>query len=50
MIEMGLTAHMVISRICKTEYMDEAQKDIIAVGIKRFFEDDYVSALHVLVP
>lgn len=30
--------------------MDETQKEIIAVGINRFFEDDYVSALHVLVP
>ena len=50
MIDMGLTAQMVISRICETEYMDETQKEIIAVGIDRFFEDDYVSALHVLVP
>lgn len=50
MIDMGLTAQMVIGRICETEYMDEMQKEIIAVGINRFFEDDYVSALHVLVP
>lgn len=50
MIDMGLTAHMVINRICEIEYMDETQKEIIAVGINRFFEDDYVSALHVLVP
>lgn len=50
MIDMGLTAQMVISRICETEYMDEMQKEIISVGIDRFFEDDYVSALHVLVP
>lgn len=50
MIDMGLTAKMVIGRICETEYMDETQKEVIAVGINRFFEDDYVSALHVLVP
>lgn len=50
MIDMGLTADMVIARICKIEYMDETQKEIIAVGIKKFFEDDYVSALHILVP
>lgn len=50
MIDMGLTAQMVIDRICETEYMDETQKEIIAVGINRFFENDYVSALHVLVP
>lgn len=47
MIDMGLTAQMVIDRICETEYMDETQKEIIAVGINRFFENDYVSALHV---
>lgn len=50
MIDMGLTAQMVIDRICETEYMDKTQKEIIAVGINRFFENDYVSALHVLVP
>lgn len=50
MIDMGLTVQMVIDRICETEYMDETQKEIIAVGINRFFEDDYVSALHILVP
>lgn len=50
MIDMGLTAQMVINRICETEYMDETQKEVIAVGINRFFEDDYVSTLHVLVP
>lgn len=50
MIDMGLTAQMVVDRICGTEYMDETQKEIIAVGINRFFEDDDVSALHVLVP
>ncbi len=50
MIEMGLTADMVIGRICEMEYMNETQKEVITVGINRFFEDDYVSALHVLVP
>lgn len=50
MIDMGLTVYMVTDRICSTEYMNETQKEIIAVGINRFFEDDYVSALHVLVP
>ena len=50
MIDMGLTVQMVIDRICETEYMEETQKEIIAVGINRFFEDDYVSALHILVP
>lgn len=50
MLDMGLAAHMVISRICDIEYMDETQKEIIAVGINRFFENDYVSALHILVP
>lgn len=50
MISMGLSADMVISRVCEIEYMDETQKRIITVGINKFFEDDYVSALHILVP
>ncbi len=50
MIENGLTAQMVIDRICSSDYMEEDQKKFISNGIKRFFEDDYVSTLHILVP
>lgn len=31
-------------------FLDKNQYNIIEVGIKRFFEGDYVSSLHVLVP
>jgi len=50
MIAKGLTAQMVTTRICHSEYMDETQAELISIGIDRFFVEDYVSALHVLVP
>jgi hypothetical protein len=50
MIADGLTPDMPIGRVCNTEYMDDRQKEIISRGIYRFFENDYISALHILVP
>lgn len=50
MIGMGLTPEMVTDRICSTEYMEEDNKELIKTAIDRFFNDDYVSALHILVP
>lgn len=50
MMEQGLTSEIVTERMCSSEYMDEEQKEIISVGIDRMFANDYVSALHILVP
>jgi len=50
MLQNGLTDEMVSSRICEIEYMSETQKELISVAIKKFFEDDYISCLHILVP
>jgi hypothetical protein len=50
MIDNELTAHMVITRICESDYMNDTQKELISIGINRFFAEDYVSALHILVP
>lgn len=50
MISIGLTSEMVSERICNTEYMEEDNKALINVAIERFFEDDYISTLHILVP
>jgi len=50
MINMGLTSEMVTERICSTEYMEEDNKELIKTAIDRFFNDDYISALHILVP
>lgn len=50
MIKDGLTSEMVISRICNIKYMEDTQKELIGIGIERFFAGDYISALHILVP
>lgn len=50
MIDKGLTAQMVRERILESEYMNDTQSELISVGIDRFFAEDYVSALHILVP
>lgn len=50
MITDGLTANMVSDRICEIEYMDDQQKELITSAINRFFENDYISTLHILVP
>jgi len=50
MIAEEVTAQMVTTRICHSEYMGETQAELISVGIDRLFAEDYVSALHILVP
>lgn len=50
MVQKGLTPDMVICRICEIEYMEDMQKKLIRRGIERFFFEDYISALHILVP
>lgn len=50
LIKDGLTVGMVIDRVTTWEYMSEENKVIIEQGIRRMFECDYVSAVHILVP
>ncbi|HZJ76887.1 MAG TPA: hypothetical protein VFC70_04175, partial [Oscillospiraceae bacterium] len=50
LIEKGITCEMVIERITNWGYMGEEDKIIIERGIKSFFGDDFISALHILVP
>jgi hypothetical protein len=50
MLNQGLTADIIISRINNWEYLDESKKPIIERGIRRFFEGDYISSIHILVP
>lgn len=50
MIENGLTSTMVAEKICTYEYIDETSKNIVKKGIERFFDDDYISSLHIIVP
>jgi len=50
LIEQGLTCEMVIKRITNWKYINEEDKIIVEQGIKNFFSDDFISALHILVP
>lgn len=50
LINEGLTCEMLIERIISWKYLDEDDTYIITCGIKRFFENDYISAIHILVP
>ena len=48
--ERELNADTLAAYIKAWPLLDEDNSAIIEVGLKRFFEEDYVSALHVLVP
>lgn len=48
--EQGLNCEMVVDRITGWECMSEIDADIIKVGIERYFSEDFISAIHILVP
>ena len=48
--QQGLTCEMVVDRITGWECMSEIDADIIKVGIERYFNEDFISAIHILVP
>ncbi len=50
LISEGLTSDKVVARITEWNYMDEQNKIIVEQGLKRFFDEDYISSLHILVP
>lgn len=50
LLEQGLTVDMVIHRITDWKYMSDDNSFMIKKGIERYFEKDYVSAIHILVP
>lgn len=50
LLEQGLTGDMVIHRITDWKYMSEDNSFMIKKGIERYFEKDYISAIHILVP
>lgn len=49
-IEDGLTLEMIKERILKWDYFDEETRQLIGRGLDRFWEKDYISTLHILVP
>lgn len=48
--QQGLSCEMVVDRITGWECMSEIDADIIKVGIERYFNEDFISAIHTLVP
>lgn len=48
--QQGLSCEMVVDRITGWECMSEADVNIIKVGIERYFNKDFISAIHILVP
>ncbi len=48
--EKGLNKENLIDYFKKTRIFPENNLEIISVGIERYFANDYVSALHILIP
>lgn len=46
----GLNATHIMDKFKSWGYLDEESESFIRVGVERFFEQDYVSSMHILVP
>jgi Domain of unknown function (DUF4209) len=50
MNERGLTSEIIIDQVFVWPLMSEKNKPFVELGIKKFFDGDYVSSIHILVP
>lgn len=50
LIDQGISPDIVISKIHSWQYLSEDDKKIISIGIERYFDRDYISSIHILVP
>lgn len=48
--ENGLTSDEFIKKIISWSLMSSQNAPLVEIGIRKFFDDDYVSSLHILVP
>ncbi|OQO98662.1 hypothetical protein B1689_15930, partial [Geobacillus sp. 44C] len=48
--ERGLTSELIIDKIFAWSLMSAKNKPFVELGIKKFFDGDYVSSIHILVP
>src|SRR5207249_2818129 len=48
--EKGLTAEVLVEFLRAGKVFDAATLEMVSIGIERYFAQDYVSALHILVP
>jgi hypothetical protein len=49
-VESGMCSDMICNFINEQEFISQNQKTIIAKGVDHLFSDDYISAIHILVP
>ena len=50
LLDQGISPDIVIGKINSWQYLSDDDKKIISIGIERYFERDYVSSIHILVP
>ncbi|WHY63653.1 DUF4209 domain-containing protein [Cytobacillus firmus] len=48
--EKGLDSDILLNKIKSWELLDNKNEEFVERGIRRFFEGDYISSLHILVP
>lgn len=48
--EKSLTWNQVFEKIIQTSLVDERKYTILEFGLKKYFERDYISSIHILVP
>jgi hypothetical protein len=49
-LDAGMDTESISHHICLRDFISEDQKEIIKCGIGRLLAEDYISALHILVP
>jgi hypothetical protein len=50
MNERGMTSELIVDKIFAWPLMSKKNKPFVELGIKKFFDEDYVSSIHILVP
>jgi len=45
-----MSAEEVTDFVCKSPIFEESKKDLILLGVQSYLKEDYISAIHVLVP
>jgi len=46
----AMSAEEVTDFVCKSPIFEESKKDLILAGVQSYLKEDYISAIHVLVP
>ncbi|MDR0917762.1 MAG: DUF4209 domain-containing protein [Oscillospiraceae bacterium] len=49
-VDLGMNSDSICRLIISRDFLSQSQKTIIERGIKQFFSEDYISAIHILAP